>query len=410
MLYCCFKFSQLGKNMMTTLEKISTDPTCLHDFFSTNNIKAVYHESKTINIPYPIENDDTFHWTHVHNFMPSRGGYYVFNFNNLDLFYSIVFPDYSNSEIMQLSSLLEFIDKLFNFDNHYIATNSCSFSVLLPAVGAENSHFRVTKKGHNNFNFKTAHIELDLMDISFNNLYFSILDSLKNKIETYLDQKNIVINTSIFKCILEEDESTFVRRLYNQSDVKPTSNKDFKKCIDNSIISIVTEEQKKIEASGAEIIFRNSHYFDENEKYTLNIRLENIKILKKILCYSMSIENIEYLIHTISMTAFYNNITRPNNVASHLAFTRYPVNDLNKSSLMKGNYLYFISMVGNSFTLGQEIGWNIMNDPYCIRTNSIKDLYDKKFQDITSSICKLLDSDNDSVCVEDLQIINMLVL
>lgn len=59
------------------------------------------------------------------------------------------------------------------------------------------------------------------------------------------------------------------------------------------------------------------------------------------------------------------------------------------------------------FTLGMELGINIIHAPHCIRTESMQDLYQQQFNKITSNICGILDTDCNNVTVADLQVIDM---
>jgi hypothetical protein len=398
--------------MTPTLSEIAITPEILPDFLLSNNLSETYIETKSISaIRYPIENTVEFVWSHIKSFMAFRGGYYNFKFNNLDLFYAIVLPDYSNSEIIQLTSVLTFIDILFNMEKHEIPTNSCSITVVKPAISADNSYFTIMQKSANSFAFKTKHTEIKVPNLSFETLYNAILVDLKLHIENYFGQEFPIIDTIIFKNMLNETAKSYTDRLFNTSVVKPITKQEFKESLE-AVKSIVINENIKLnnQVDGYYVNKENIENIDSvDNKYGFSffISLKNISILKNILNKSMTVENIELLIHNISMTAFYQNITMPNNPVTYIEFSRNEIGHLNKTEIARKDYFYSITVGRDMFTLGMEVGINIIQAPYCIKTESMADLYQQQFNKITSKICGILNTDCDNVTVADLQVIDM---
>lgn len=397
--------------MTPTLNEIAATPEVLRDFLISQNLSETYVETKSMSdIRQPIENTDEFVWSHIKNFMAFRGGYYDFKFNNLDLFYAIVLPDYSNSEVNQLTSALTFIDILFNMKKHKIPTNSCSITLIKPIISAVNSYFTIMQKSANSFLFKTKHTEFQVPDISFKTVYTALLFDLKAHIENYFGNELTVIDTAVFKSMLNETPQLYRDRLFSSSLVKPTTKEDFKACLESVKTDIITD---RIQIKSSEE-FRcvNKDFFndidDDSNKYGLKfcISLKNMSILKTVLKKSMAPEHIDLLINNIAMTVFYQNITTKEPV-HYIEFDWLETSHLNKTEIARKDYFYSITVGSDIFTLGMELGVNIINAPYCIRTESMQDLYQQQFNKITSKICGILDTDCNNVTVADLQVIDM---
>jgi hypothetical protein len=398
--------------MTPKLNEIESNPEILRDFLISQNLSETYVETKSMSdINYPIENADEFIWSHIKTFMAFRGGYYNFKFNNLDFFYNIVFPNYSNSEIIQLTTVLTFIDKLFNMENFKVPTNSCSITVVKPTISVDNSYFTIMQKSPNNYLFKTKHIEITVTNLSFEILYAAILVELKLHIENYFGEELPIIDTATFKNMLNETAKSYTDRLFSNSVVKPITIDEFKESMEpvKSIIfndKIKLKDQDEAYCVNKETI-NNIDSVGKKYGFNLKISLKNMSILRSLLQKSMRVENIDLLIHNIAMTAFYQNITKPNEPVNHIEFSRSEISHLNKTELARKDYFYSITVGSDMFTLGQELGINIIHAPFCIKTESMQDLYQQQFHKITSKICGILDTDCDNVTVSDLQVIDM---
>lgn len=396
--------------MTPTLSEITVTPEILREFFLEHKLSETYIETKSISdIRHPIETTDEFVWGHIKTFMAARGGYYDFKFNNLDLFYTIVLPDYTDSEIIQLTSVLNFIDILFNMENHQPPTNSCSISVIKPGIFVVNSLFTIMSKG-NQFTFKTKHTEFNVPDISFNTLYTTILVDLKQHIENYFGDELTVINTSTFKSMLNETPKLYSNRLFSSSVVKPITKEEFKESL-YGVNHIIINDKIQLKDSN-EAYFVNKDIFNDIDldanKYgfSLYISLKNMSILKTILKKSMTKKDIELLINSIAMTAFYQTITT-NEPVNYIEFSRSEIDHLNKTEIARKDYFYSITVGYDMFTLGMELGINIIHAPHCIKAESMPNLYQEQFDKITSKICGILATDCDNVTVADLQVIDM---
>ena len=396
--------------MTPTLSEIAVTPEILRDFLLANNLSETYIETKSMSdIRHPIENTDEFVWSHIKTFMAFRGGYYDFKFNNLDLFYSIVLPDYTNSEIIQLTSVLNFIDILFNTEKHRPPTNSCSITVIKPGIFVVNSYFTIMDKG-NNFYFKTKHTEFHVPDISFKTLYTALLVDLQKHIENYFGGELAVINTSVFKSMLNETPELYRDRLFSSSAVKPITREAFQECLETVKPIIITDKIQLNDSEEARCVnkdcFKDINSKDNKYGFSFCISLKNMSILKTVLKKSMSPEHIELLINNIAMTAFHQTITTKEPV-NYIEFSWLETSHLNKTEMARKDYFYSIAVGRDTFTLGMELGINIIHAPHCIKTESMDDLYQQQFNKITSKICGILDTDCDNVTVADLQVIDM---
>lgn len=393
--------------MAPTFSEIEADPTILCKYLKSRGLLEKYVETESLaKIQYPAENVESFIWGHLKKFMAHRGGAYVFKFNNLDIFYDILCPQFSNSEIVQLESLLTFVEHLFNADNPTIVTSSCSIMVMKPTLSFVNSYFTIMYNVTQGFTLKTQHTELTLADCSFNTVYNAILCDLKVKIEQYFGQNLPIIDTNIFKSILNESAQSYKDRIFSNSVVKPLIFDDFKESVE-SVKSIIINEKIKLNYND-EALYLNKATFELEQRYVYSfyLSLKNIPILKQVLKKSMNSKDIDLLISSISMTAFHQTIKKPDNPINYVKFIRYEKDDSNKTAISKKEYFYSVSVGDDYFTLGSELAINL-HSPNCIKVDSMQTLYQEQFNKITSDICTILATDRDNVSILDLEVINM---
>lgn len=338
--------------------------------------------------------------------MPKRGGYYIFNFNNLEIFYDIVYPKFSNSEIAQIESLLTFVDHLFNADNPKVPTSRCSIFIMKPTVSVVNSYFTIMYNVTQGFTLKTQHTEIKLADRSFNTVYNAILCDLKVKIEQYFGQELPIIDTNTFKSILNESAQSYKDRIFLNSVVKPLTFDDFKESVED-VKSIIINEKIKLNNNAAALYVNKETFTDEN-KYTYGfyLSLKNITVLRQVLKKSMKPDDIDLLISSISMTAFHQTLTNPENPVNYIGFNRYEKDDSNKTAISKKDYFYRIIVGQHHFMLGLDVAINL-DEPNCIKSDSMQTLYQEQFNAITSHICTILNTDREYISILDLQVIEM---
>lgn len=396
--------------MTTLLEQIRNDPEVLHNFCMENNLKPIFKEQSDFMFNFPVENKDAFLWGKYIPNPINQMAIYNFKFINDDLFYSIVMPDYTKSEIKQLTTLLSFIDTLFNGDIHKLYDNSCIVTVVPNRVYAENSYFQIDCFGLENFSLSTRHSIIKLANLSFDCVYFSFLNDLKSKIEKYFNKPNMIIDKIVFENMLNETGEEYINRAYINSLVHPISNNELTEIVNQSDVKsvIMNSEEKKMLWDNSISIINNRLVIDEMQPFIrMKICLNDLSVLKKILKKSMNENDVILLINILSMMFFYYNMTKRNQKVKELSLTFSNNSFSTKTDIYAMDTLFFIEIGSNIFTFGHGIGINIAKNPTSPKIDNFEKFYQKQFNEVTSTICDILDTDRDNITEKDLQVLDM---
>lgn len=398
--------------MIPTLDEISINPDILHNFLIENNLSPIFKEQSDFMFNFQVENKDSFLWGKYIPNPINQMALYNFKFINDDLFYSIFMPSYTKSEIKQLTTLLSFIDTLFNGEIHKSYDNSCIVTVVPNRVYAENSYFQLGCFGLENFSLSTPHNVIKLDNLSFNSVYLSLLKNLKNKIEKYFNKQDMIIDNFVFENMLNETHEEFVNRTYINSLVHPVSNAELTAVINqNDVKSVIMKfAEKNMLGNNSISIIDNRLVIDDVQPFiTINICLNDLSILKKILKKSMNENDVRLLINILSMMFFYYNITKRNQKVKDLSLTFTNYSFLTKTDIYAMDTLFFIEIGSDIFTFGHGIGINIAKNPTSPKMESFEKFYQKQFNEVTATICDILATDRDKITVKHIQVLDMLL-
>lgn len=404
----------INENIMTpTLNQIFDIPDSLYKFLVDKNLTPLFKRQRKHPIfNFPVNIDNSFLWGKFN--IRKNHSIYNFKFINDDLFYSIIFPDYSKSEIKQLNSLIFFIEKLFNANIHNLHDEESLFTVMPSCIHAEKSHFRIKLVNNQSFEFLTNHCHIDLDNLSFDSVYFSLLKELKIKIEKYFCQENMFINTHVFNNMLNESCQEYLDRLYSDAISKPITTKEFLESIhDEKLKQIIIQHNKP--KNKIKEFKRNLGYNDLETSFSINLPFDNLKELKKILRKSMNVKDIDCLFYILSLIEFYYQVLKQKKEPIQFVFTRYNHNNLNKSDLSHKYYVYSISVANENhpdterILFGDDVMYHRPHNTNNIKFKCINDLYNTIFEDVTAKICKILETDRDKVTVLDLKVIEMTI-
>jgi len=396
--------------MTTLLEQIRNDPDVLHNFCMENNLTPIFKEQSDYSFNFPVENKTSFLWgkyipNPIHQMAISH-----FKFINDDLFYSIIMPNYRKSEIKQLTTLLSFIDNLFNGEIRESYNEGCTFTVLPNHVYAENSYFEIDCFGLENFSLSTRHSVIKLDNLSFNCVYFSLLNVLKSKIEEYFNKPDMIIDNTVFENMLNETHEEYINRTYIHSLVHPISTSELEEIINqNDVKSFImkTEEKKMLWDNSISIIDNRLVIDDMKPFISMKISLNDLSILKKTLKKSMNENDIGLLINILSMMFFYYNMTKRNQKIKDLSLTFANHSFSTKTDIQAMDTLFFIEIGSDIFTFGHSIGINISTNPTSPKIDTFEKFYQKQFNEVTSTICDILATDRDNITVKDLEVLDM---
>jgi hypothetical protein len=396
--------------MATLLQQITYNPDILHNFFMENNLTPIFKEQSDFMFNFMVENKDSFLWGKYFPNPLNQMAIYNFKFINDDLFYSIIMPNYTKSEIKQLITLLSFIDTLFDGEIRKSYNDSCSFTILPNHVYAENSYFQIDCFGLENFSLSTLHSVIKLDNLSFNCVYFSLLNNLKNKIDGYFNQPNMIIDNTVFKNMLNETHEEYINRTYINSLVHPISNNELTEIINQSDVKSVVMKsvEKKMLWDNTISIIDNRLIIDDSQPFIrMNICLDDLSILKKIFKNSMNERDVGLLINTLSMMFFYYKMTKRNQKIKDLSLTFSNNSFSSKTDIDAMDTLFFIEIGSDIFTFGHSIGINIVTNPTSPKIDTFEKFYQKQFNEVTSTICDILATDRDNITVKDFQVLDM---
>lgn len=400
--------------MTPTLDQIANNPDILRLFLIKQGLKEEFREQLSFSFKFKVEDEQSFLWGHNKSLSARRGGVYSCKFNDENLFYSLALPSFTKSDIEQLKSVLAFIDRLFSNGQPIEKTSSFFFSVMKPIITIKTDAFTLFCKNQHSFSLSNKHITVALQNLEFETIYSAILNELKIKLENYLKRKLHVIDTDVFKSIIDESIPAFIERLFKDSAVKPVCSETFLDVFDPVTFQIIKKDHEKF--NDFQLENDDSYVLNVNDDiyYSIKIDIKNIKVLRKLLSKSMNLADIDVLIHTISMTAFYHNMTTPHEQVTYFKFSRSNIFNMNKVELSSTEFFYEISVGDYSFHLGKEILMQPMNFAATkltiIAAWTTNELYEKQFEFITADICKVLATDSHNICVRDIKVIEMMLL
>ena len=246
--------------MIPTLEQISIDPDILRVFLISQGLSGELKDQVIFDLK--VNDEKSFIWSKKTRLSLNRigGGNYSYKFNNENLFYSIALPNFTKSQIGQLNSVLTFIDTLFNNGTPIQKNGSFFVSVMSPVVTVKTDLFTLFRRNQNYFSFSNKHLSINLKDLEFETIYSAILNNLNILIENYLKRKLHIIDTSVFKLIIDESIPVFINRLFKESTVQPVSSLTFLECFDPVTFNIIKGD------------YENFNEFQENDdSYVLNV-------------------------------------------------------------------------------------------------------------------------------------------
>lgn len=401
--------------MIPNLVEISHNPEDFRLFLINQGFNETVIKSRiALSNDFKVADEHSFLWSGNKTLVANKMCVYNCLFKNESLFYAITLPSLTRSEIEQIKSVFNFIDRMFDNGNVVEKTHLYFFSMMNSVVSAKNDSFTIFTRGTNCFSLSNKYISVSLPNLEFESIYSALLIELKIIMESHLKRKLNVINTDIFKLIVDESLSELVERLFKDSTVKPVDSLTFLECFDPTTFDIIRKDHEKFD--DYQIINNDSYVLNVNDDhyYSIKIDIKNIKILRKLLIKSMSLDDINALIQSISMTFFYHNIMTPHEKLKYFQFTRSNILRMNKVEIAGIETFYELSVGNYSFNLGKQIFVEPINSSNTRLTTSVasstQELYENYFDIIADDICKFLSTERNNVCVQDIKVLEMMLL
>lgn len=319
----------------------------LHQFTSNPELITAILVEKNLNMnEYPA--------TEWQNLVPTEDGFAfcegrvlsanikIYSMLSESLFYSILFPDYSDSQISQLKSLFALVNNVlkekdstynpynrFMFLNGSLTANTKSISVIY-----KNNRLWLTSYANS---VSSHNIALD--DLSFETLYTTILNDFNQKVSALLNTELPEINFNSMAQLQVETNEEFIQRTHKSRIVNAIKVDDFKKHID-SLKFFIQSIPYDVKNKAWDI---NSMYVIDvygNDKFSVGIR--KINKLKMMLASLMSKSNINTLIQLLSIAQFYSSLLHTDYANNCVEFSQQDLFSLSKEDLSSNpTYLEF---------------------------------------------------------------------
>ena len=331
----------------------------------------------------------------------------IYSMLSESLFYSILFPDYSDSQISQLKSLFTLVNNIlkekpstynpynrFMFANGSLTVNTKSISILY-----KNNCLWLT--GYAN---SVSSYNLALADLSFETLYTTILDDFNKKVSAMLNIELPEITVNSMAQLQVETNEDFIQRTHKARIVKAIKVEDFKKHIDSLNLPIESVPYEVNDKSWD----NNSMYVIDiygNDKFLVGIR--KISKLKMILTPLMSESQINQLIQLLSIAKFYSDLLHTDYDNDCVEFSQKDLFSLSKEKL-SSNPTYLEFSIG---IFDFEISETFKIDNFTGEEKhflTIDEAYIYLFDFIKQDICKHLSADIADISNKDLLVLDMI--
>lgn len=286
-----------------TLHQFTNNPELIKDILFEKNLSMI--ESPVTDWQKLVPTEDSF------AFCEGRvlsAHIKIYSMLSESLFYSMLFPDYSDSQISQLKSLFALVNNVlkeksstyqpynrFMFMNGSLTANTKSISVIY-----KNNRLWLTSYANS-----VSSNNLALDDLSFETLYATILDDFNQKVSVMLSVEWPDITVDIMARLQAETNEEFIQRTHKSRIVKAVKVDNFKKHIASLNLPIQSVPYD-IKNKAWDI---NSIYVIDvygNDKFSVGIR--KINKLKMMLSPLMSESHINNLIQLLSIAQFYSSL------------------------------------------------------------------------------------------------------
>jgi hypothetical protein len=266
----------------------------------------------------------------------------IYSMLSESLFYSILFPDYSDSQISQLKSLFALVNNVlkekdstynpynrFMFMNGSLTANTKSISVIY-----KNNRLWLTSYANS---VSSHNIALD--DLSFETLYTTILGDFNQKVSALLNIELPEITVNSMAKLQVETNEELIQRTHKSRIVNAIKVDEFKKHIDSLNLPIQSVPYD-VKNKSWDI---NSMYVIDvygNDKFSVGIR--KINKLKMMLAPLMSESHINTLIQLLSVAQFYSSLLHTDYANNCIEFSQTNLFSLSKEQLsLNPTYLEF---------------------------------------------------------------------
>jgi len=332
----------------------------------------------------------------------------VYAIQSETIFYSVIFPEYSNNQIRQLTTLLDFVktilkEKPSTYEpyNKFTLANNCLI--------VDNKKISLFSNNNKVFLSKYSTVNLVdkllLPDLSFETLYSTILNDFNEKISVMLNSELATINTTSIIRLQEETNEEFITRTHKNRIVKALSVTAFKQHVDGLYLPI---QSIPYDVKNKSLDSNSMYFMDVYGRDKFAIGIQKINKLKMMLSPLMSDNDINQLVQLLSIAQFHSHLLHAEFNNNCVEFSQKDLSLLSKESL-SNNPVYMEFSIGifdfeitDKFKIDNYMG---DGEQYFL---TINEAYDYLLDYIQQDICKVLHADVENVCNKDLLVIDMM--
>ena len=384
-----------------TLHQFTSNPELINDILVAKNLKMNEYPVTEWQRLFPTE--DTF------AFCEGRvlsANIKIYSMLSESLFYSMLFPDYSDSQISQLKSLFTFVTNILKetnstykpYNNFMFANGSLTATTKNISFIYKNNQLWLTDYAHSVYSLKLA-----LSDLSFETVYSTILKDYNQKVSALLSIELPEITSNSIAQLLVETNGDFIQRTHKSRIVKAIKVEDFKRHIDSLNLPIEAIYDIKNTSWDMNVMY----FMDVHGKDKFAVGIRKINKLKMILSTLMSESHIIQLIQLISIARFYSSLLYANYANNCVEFSHTDIFSFSKEKLSSNpTYLEFsIGIFDFEFSETVKID-NFVHEQKDFLT--IEDAYVYLLNFIQQDISKRLSADIADISNKDLLVLDMI--
>ena len=354
---------------------------------------------------------DKFSWCEsIHAKQPAIMCKFMLN----DLFYKIVFPHYSDSQISQLMSLLQFV-RLVVKDENIERKHHNNFIYAYGSLAAHSYNISLIIQNNKLYltNYSGINIvdRMFLKDYSFERLYTSILSHFYTHLLANYTQGLGVNNQNILNIINETNEY-YIQRIFADSMMLPVSKNDLR--------SFANQLPFKIEQFNPDRKLNSTRqiYFDFDDLSSIQIGIHAIEKAKLFFKKIIKNSDIPRFMNLLSIAHFQSKLINPEVTTDFIQFSYTDIFDYDKNKIVEyisrdGFYNFSIGY----FSFGFSTHCTIMHllshkgTEYIVAMQrTMEQLYSELYDHVTDSFCHVLDNDGGLISVDDLKVLEMIVV
>lgn len=386
-----------------TLSQFNANPELLKDLLIKKNLTAIEYPASDWQSLVPSETAFAFcsGATRLANLT-------VYSIQSDTIFYSVIFPQYTDSQLRQLTTLLDFVKTILK-ENPSTYEPHNKFMFINNCLSVANKKISLSYKNNQIFlsQYSTVRLveNIPLPDLSFERVYTTILNDFNTKISVMLDAKLSTINTASMMHLQEETNADFIERTHKNRIVKALDVTDFKQHVEglNLPVQYIAYETMNKSLNNNSIYIMNNY-----NKVRFAVGIQKINKLKMMLSPLMSKDDIQELIQLLSIAQFYSSLLHPAFNNNCIEISQCYIFNLSKENLLTNPTYMEISIGIFDFDISDKIKVDNYMEDMEKHFTTINEAYKYLFEYIQEDIFQRLNTDSKNISNKDLLVIDML--